>query len=68
MIDKEQLIKEIDAHAEATGLSRATICERATGNSRLYGRLIKRVAHDADIAQRVKAFIANNPAPQKEGV
>lgn len=63
----KELIRQIDIHANATGLSRATICERATGNSRLYDRLVKRMAHDADIAQRIAAFIASNPAPQKEG-
>lgn len=58
---QHSIIEKIDAYAEATGLSRTTICERATGNTRLYDRLVKRQKHDAEIAARVEAYIEAHP-------
>lgn len=36
---EHEIISLIETHAIAAGLSEATICERAVGNSRLYSRL-----------------------------
>lgn len=51
------IIEMIDAHAAETGLSRATICERATGNTRLYERLLRRQERDVEDARRIRAYI-----------
>lgn len=57
----QDIIQIIDDYAAATGLSRSTICERATGNTRLYDRLVRRGERDAEDAKRLQAFIAANP-------
>ena len=37
---EQEIIQLIERQAKATGLSEATVCERAVGNSRLYSRLV----------------------------
>ena len=60
------IIAEIDAYCEATGLKPSTVCVRATGSSRLYDRLKRRAEQTHSDAERVRAFIAANPAPETQ--
>lgn len=59
------IIAELDAYCAETGLSPATVCNRATNNARLYDRMKLRAEKlDADIAA-LRAFMDSNP-PKRE--
>lgn len=55
----QELIELIERHSRETSLSPSTICERATGNSRLYDRLKRRVEQVDRDAKRIADFIAS---------
>lgn len=66
MADIHQIISEVDAYCAATGLSPATVCNRACNNARLYDRLKLRAEKlDEDTAAIRLWMAANPPAPQK---
>ncbi len=56
------IIAELDAYCGATGLSPATVCNRATNNARLYDRLKLRADKLDEDAEALRRFIADNPA------
>lgn len=56
-----QLISEVEAHAQRCGLSPATIISRAVSNGRLYGRLKNGNGCTLDTAERIRAYMAQNP-------
>lgn len=57
-MEREELIKAIDAFAEVSGWSPATICGRAVGNTRLYKRLAGGGECVPSTAKRLYAYIA----------
>lgn len=60
-------LNAVEAYAGDAGLSLATVCGRATGNARLFGRLKRRVeVAEADLA-KIEEYIANNPIRGKRG-
>lgn len=61
-----QLISEVEAHAERCGLSPATIISRAVSNGRLYGRLKNGHGCTLDTAERIRAYMAENPPAKTE--
>lgn len=63
-MDREHLIKAIQAHSSKTGLAPATITGRAANNSRLYYRLVNGGDCTMKIAQKVLAYMAENPPAQ----
>lgn len=52
------LIREIEAHAEGLGLSPDLLCRRATGNPRLFQRLKRRQAQTERDAAAVRRYVA----------
>lgn len=61
-----QIIADLDAYCAETGLSPATVCNRATNNARLYDRMKLRADKlDEDIAA-LRAFMESNPPKQAE--
>lgn len=66
-MENAPLIKLIESYCKDAGISPATLGVRAVGNSRLYDRLKRRRDRDADVADRVRQYIIENPpAPQSE--
>ncbi len=63
---KPSLTQEIEAYCAQTGLSPSTVCERATGNSRLIERHTRRLELIARDEQRIRAWIAANPPENRE--
>lgn len=55
--EQQNLINRIEAAAEASGLSAATICERAVGNSRLYDRLTNGGSCTYKIGGKIHQFL-----------
>lgn len=60
----DDLITLIETYAAARGISPATVTSRAVGNSRLYDRLKNGGSCTLEVARRLQAYIAANPAPQ----
>ena len=63
-MDRNQLIKAIEAYARQTDLAPATVTVRAVNNSRLYDRLVDGGDCTTRIAKRVMAYMADNPPHQ----
>lgn len=64
-MNRADIIKAIEAYAEASGLKPSSICQLSVQNSRLYDRLLRSVEHDNEIGKRLTEWIAANP-PQRE--
>ena len=64
-MEHENIIHDIEAYAEETGLAVSTICERATGNSRLLGRIKRRFSQTETDVRKLRAYMAAHP-PQNE--
>lgn len=64
LLDMEQnpLITEIEAYCATAGISPSTLGVRAVGNSRLFDRLKRRDEEGQRLADRVRAYMAANPA------
>lgn len=60
---KELLISNIEDFAKRMNIAPATVTSRAVGNSRLYHRLKAGKSCTLDVAERIHAFIADNPPP-----
>lgn len=60
------ILLEIDAYCEATGLAPSTVCVRAIENSRFYAREKRRAEMLASKAKAIRAYMAANPVPEKE--
>jgi len=58
-----QLILEIETFASSKGVAPATVTSRAVGNSRLYHRLKNGKSCTLDVADRLRKYMADNPAP-----
>lgn len=66
MSDIHAIISELDEYCAATGLSPATICNRARNNARLYDRLKTRADKlDEDISALREWMTANPPETRK---
>lgn len=64
MSDIHSIISEIDEYCAKSGLSPATVCNRARNNARLYERLKSRARrHDEDVAG-LRNWMSANPAPK----
>jgi len=66
-MDREHIIKAIEAFSERSGLAPATITGRAVGNSRLYQRMKDGGDCTTEIGKRIIAFI-EVPASQAGAV
>lgn len=65
MSDIHDFIERLDEYCAAAGLSRATVCGRATGNARLFERLQRRAAKtEADI-RALSEYMRENPIGPK---
>lgn len=62
-MEHEPLIDLIESYCRESGISPATLGVRAAGNSRLYERLKRRKERDAEVAERVRKYISDNPPP-----
>lgn len=60
----QELISEIDSYCTKAGITPATLCVRAIGNSRFYPRLLRRIENDARVAEKIRQFISENPVPE----
>jgi len=60
-MENAPLIQMIERYCRETGISPATLGVRSVGNSRLYERLKRRKARDAEVADRVRRYIDENP-------
>ncbi|MFV1753445.1 hypothetical protein, partial [Phaeobacter sp. JH18-37] len=58
-----QLISEIEKFASLRGIAPATVTSRAVGNSRLYRRLKDGKSCTLGVADRLRRYMADNPAP-----
>ena len=56
----------IENEAAARGISPRTLCKYAVGNNRLYKHLQNAGTCTLDVMERFEAYVADNPAPQKE--
>lgn len=65
LMDPNIIIAEIDAYSAQTGMKPTTLCQRALGNARLYDRIKRRVEKYGEEAQRLRAFMAANPPPER---
>lgn len=63
---REQLIQSIADYADRANLSPATVTKRAVDNSRLYQRLSDGYGCTLKTAERIRAFIAENPPKTSE--
>ncbi len=64
------LISDIETFASLRGIAPATVTSRGVGNSRLYHRLKNGKSCTLDVAERLRAYMAENPPPaaaQSEG-
>lgn len=61
-MDPNIIIAELDAYCAASGLKQTTVCQHALGNARLYERLKRRSAKLVDEHEKLRAFMAENPA------
>ena len=59
----DDLISAIEAYADAVGVSPVTVTSRAVGNSRLYTRMKAGGSCSLTTADKVRAFMRDNPAP-----
>lgn len=57
----QDIIDEIQAYCEAAGISPSTLGVRALGNSRYFDRLQRRIEKTAEDADRLRAYMAENP-------
>ena len=57
------LILEIETFASLRGVAPATVTSRGVGNSRLYHRLKDGKSCTLDVAERLRQYMADNPAP-----
>lgn len=57
-----QLISEIETFASSKGVAPATVTSRAVGNSRLYKRLKSGKSCTLGVADRLRSYMADNPA------
>jgi hypothetical protein len=64
---REDIIKAIDAYAEASGLSPTSICQYAVKDGRLYERLKKADVRDAERGKRLLSWMSKNPPERKKG-
>jgi len=62
----EDFIKRIEAEAAARGLKPAQICKRAVDNHGLYASLKSGGSCTLAVAERVIAWLDQNPPPAKE--
>jgi hypothetical protein len=58
-----QLILEIETFASSKGVAPATVTSRAVGNSRLYHRLKNGKSCTLNVVDRLRKYMADNPAP-----
>lgn len=58
-----QLISEIERFASSKGVAPATVTSRAVGNSRLYRRLKDGKSCTLGVADRLRQYMTDNPAP-----
>lgn len=64
-MNRADIIKAIEAYAEASGLKPSSICQLSVQNSRLYDRLLRSIEHDAEVGKRLTQWMADNP-PRNE--
>jgi len=64
MSDLHTIIEKLEAYCASTGLSPATVCNRATNNARLFDRLKNRAQQtDKDVLALEKYMASNPPQP-----
>lgn len=64
---REALILEIEAFAERHGIAPATVTSRAVSNSRLYRRMKEGGGCNVIVAEKLRAYMATELAPQTRG-
>ena len=60
-MQKTDIIKEITDYSLKVGLSSATVCRRAVGNSRLPARLQAGQSCTIRTLEKLRAYMAENP-------
>ena len=68
MSDIHAIISELEAYCAETGLSPATVCNRARNNARLYDRLKSKAEKLDEDVSALRAWMAANPASERRGV
>lgn len=60
-MDPNTIIAELDAYCAQVGMKQSTVCQNALGNARLYERMKRRIDQYAADAQKLRAYMAENP-------
>lgn len=63
----EEIIDELKDYCRATGLKPSTVCVRALNDSRYVARRERSVARLSRDADRLRKYMADNPAPEAVG-
>ncbi|NAZ37183.1 hypothetical protein [Rubellimicrobium sp. CFH 75288] len=61
LTDREALIEEVRAYCAAAGIEASTLGVRALGNSRFFDRFLRRAEQEAEAAEKLRAYMAENP-------
>jgi hypothetical protein len=64
MTSKEQLLSDIDAFLEATGMSRTRFGQQAVGDTTIIRRLRAGATCSLDMADRMRAFMRTHRQPE----
>jgi len=67
MNSHHDILRELDAYADAAGIEVSTVCRKATGNPRLRERLAARLSRVEMDVERLRGFMAANPPVSAEG-
>ena len=68
MMTEHELINLIEKKSRWMGLSEATLCERAVGNSRLHSRLVGGGSCSLKTIAKLQKFLSNSALPSPSNV
>ena len=61
MTDRTKITEEVERYCAAVGIAPSTLSLRALGNARFFERKKRREEKDAADAERLRAYMAQNP-------
>lgn len=67
VVMEQDLVSEIQDYCRSVGISPSTLSVRVLGNSRFFDRLNRRAEKLADDAEKIRAYMAENPPKTPEG-
>jgi hypothetical protein len=65
-MEHQKLIQEIEAYCAAAGMAPSTFCLKVANNGALYSRMRDGGDCGVKVLDKIRAYIAANPAPQSE--